>query len=301
MWSFAAIRPGNPPSLFIHSWYPLRVERDQLDLSVFGDIVDGSMIEPYLAEGPNAPDGTPRAYGFAEALGLPAFRWLSPRLVDVDPEHFLKHGGQRIGRKPPDMRSVLPPPTKHTLPKSGVSAREAFALLQPLLTPWFQPPWVLNQVSGSDLQGWEFNTFNPKTGEAILTYLFENGNAGCRSLGRQASLGSARALPESWLDSSAVLRIARALEPPPELASETLSRCLHLHWRVNPGGARWQVTVSATSHKHECPTWWIEINALTGAVVREQLDRRGAGESSWIMMPWRERLAGGQWQDIVKT
>src|SRR5262249_21533666 len=212
MWSFAAIRPGNPPSLFIHSWYPPRVVRDQLDLSVFGDIVDGSMIEPYLAEGPNAPDGTPRAYGFAEALGLPAFRWLSPRLVDVDLEHFLKHGGQRIGRKrrkPPSIRSVLPPPTKLTLPKSGVSAREAFTLLQPLLTPWFQPPWVLNQVSGSGLQGWEFKAFNAKTGEAIMAYLLENGNAGCRSLGRQAPLGSASALPEAWLDSPAILRIAQ--------------------------------------------------------------------------------------------
>jgi len=40
---------------------------------------------------------------FAELLGLPAYEWLSPHLVQDDTPHFLAHGAREIGTKPPGL------------------------------------------------------------------------------------------------------------------------------------------------------------------------------------------------------
>jgi hypothetical protein len=143
VWSLVLVRPGEPGSSFVSSWDPKpRTERDHLDLTLLDDILPKAQVEPFLAPGRNSPDGEPRAYGFAQAVGLPAFRWLSPDLVEADTKHFLKNGGRRLGRRPADKRSKLPPPIRLLLPKSEMSARDAFALLKPLMH-WFQPPWAL--------------------------------------------------------------------------------------------------------------------------------------------------------------
>lgn len=333
VWLLALVRPGEPVSSFASSWDPEpRIERDRLDLTVLDDIVPRSQVEPFLAPARDGPDGTPRAYGFAQAIGLPAFRWLSPDLIEADAKHFLQIGGRRVGRKPPDKRSKLPPPTRLALPKSETSAREAIALLKPLMT-WFQPPWALRELSGGNLQGWDFQAFNPKTRETIRAYLTPDGNAGCRSLGCDPPPASAEekqqrleaihadpklserfvrhveqvmnlpertALPEHWLDSPEVSAIAQSLEPPPELRTVALRRTLFLKWqRANPE-ARWEVNCLATANYQERPIWIIEIDAMMGSVLREELRRRGTGEYSYGMWPWRERIGAGPWQDILE-
>lgn len=117
VWLLALVRPGEPVSTFVSSWDPQpRIERDHLDLTVLDDIVPRSQIESFLVPGRNTPDGAPRAYGFAQALSLPAFRWLSPDLVEADTKHFLKNGERRVGRKRADKRSKLPPPTRLAKP-----------------------------------------------------------------------------------------------------------------------------------------------------------------------------------------
>jgi hypothetical protein len=327
MWLLALARPGEPVSSFASSWDPQpRIERDRLDLTVLDDIVPRPQVEPFLAPGRDGPDGTPRAYGFAQAIGLPAFRWLSPDLIEADTKHFLEIGGRRIGRKPADRRSKLPAPTRLALPKSEMSAREAFALLKPLMT-WFQPPWALRELSGGNLDGWDFRAFNAKTRETIRAYLTPDGNAGCKSLGHYPPPASAEqiqqrldamradptisrwlvrrveqtvnlpertALPEHWLDSPDALAIARSLEPPPELGtvpSHTTAGISLIWQRWNPE-PRWEVSCGATVDDQERRVWFVEIDAVTGIVLREELSRRG-----W---PWRERIGAGRWQDIVE-
>jgi hypothetical protein len=333
VWLLALARPGGPVSIFVSSWDPQpRIERDDLDLTVLDDILPRPQLEPFLAPGRDTPDGAPRAYGFAQALGFPAFRWLSPDLVEADTKHFLKNGGRRVGRKPADKRSKLPPPTRLLLPKSEMSAREAFELLKPVMT-WLQPPWALRELSGGDLQGWDFRAFNPRTRETIRAYLTPEGNAGCSSLGCEPPPASAEqmqqylqamrtdptvserrlrkieqmmnlpertALPERWLDSPEVTAIAQSLEPPPELATVALRRTLFLYWQRTDPEARWRVYCSSTANDEERPAWAIEIDAVTGTVLREELRRRGTGEHSCLMLSWRERIAAGPWQDILE-
>jgi hypothetical protein len=307
------------------------IERDHLDLTVLNDIIPWSQVESFLVPGRNGPDGAPRAYGFAQAVGLPAFRWLSPDLVEADTKHFLKNGGRRVGRRPPDKRSKLPPPTRLLLPKSEMSAREAFALLKPLML-WFQPPWALRELSGGDLQGWDFRAFNPKTRETIQAYLTPDGNAGCMSLCYEPPSASAEqmqqrlealradpevsrrlvrnieqmmklpertALPEHWLDTPEVSAIAKSLEPPPEMATLALGRTLFLKWQRWDPELRWEVYCGAAANDQERLLWVIEIDAVTGTVLRDELRRPGTGEHSCLMLPWRERIGAGPWQDIL--
>lgn len=108
------------------------------------------------------------------------------------------------------------------------------------------------------------------------------------------------ALPEHWLDSPEASAIAQSLEPPSELATVALRRTLFLNWhRWNPE-PRWEVNCGATANDQERPAWIIEIDAVTGTVLREELRRSGTGEHSWKMVSWRERIGAGPWQDILE-
>jgi hypothetical protein len=141
-------------------------------------------LERFLTETEPSVNKTPLAFGFAEAIGLPAYRWLSPRYIEKDTQRHVDAGARKIGRKPaPAPTTALPSPVKLDLPKTDLTAREALALLVPIMT-WCRPPWALQAASGSSRQGWDFRYFNPVLRETVQSYLSPNGNAGCRSLGR---------------------------------------------------------------------------------------------------------------------
>jgi hypothetical protein len=184
-WSVAMVKPGQFLGLFSCAWdhEPIAVH-DNLDRQVLEEIVHAPSLEQFLRETEPSVNKTPLAFGFAEAIGLPAYRWLSPRYIEKHTQHYVDAGARKIGRKPaPAPTTALPSPVKLELPKADLTAREALALLLPIMT-WCRPPWTLRMVSGSSRQGWDFRYFNPVLRETVQSYLFPNGNAGCRSLGR---------------------------------------------------------------------------------------------------------------------
>jgi hypothetical protein len=94
-----------------------------------------------------ADDGTLHAHGFAERLGLPAYRWLSPDYVEKDTQHFINAGARKMGRRPAKPATTkLPAPRKLDLPKPGLTAREALMQLKPMLK-WCRPPCTLKHAA----------------------------------------------------------------------------------------------------------------------------------------------------------
>jgi hypothetical protein len=119
-----------------------------------------------------------------------------------------------------------------------------------------------------------------------------------RNIEQAMNLPERTALPEHWLDSPQVSAIAESLQPP-ELATAAFGRALSLKWqRWNPE-ARWEVWCGATTNDRERPAWIIEIDAVRGTVLREELRRSGTGEHSWLMVSWRERIGAGPWRDFL--
>ena len=178
------VKPGQFLGLFSCAWdhEPIAVY-DNLDRQTLEEIVHAPSVERFLRETEPSVDKTPLAFGFAEAIGLPAYRWLSPRYIEKDTQHYVDAGARKIGRKPsPAPKTALPSPVKLELPQTDLTAREALALLVPIMT-WCHPPWTLRMVRGSSRQGWDFRYFNPVIRETVQCYLFPNGNAGCRSQG----------------------------------------------------------------------------------------------------------------------
>ena len=323
-WSFTLLNPNQSTATFACGWdqEPPSVY-DNLDRSVLDGIVAASAIEPFLVASRAAEDGTPIAYGFAEKLGLPAYRWLSPGYVERDAQRFIKAGARKMGRKP--ATTELPPPRKLNLPKPGLTAREALTQLKPMLK-WCRPPWTLRMVSGSSRQGWDFRYYNSELGETVQGYLFPNGNVSFKSLGRERSISDEEiarrraalradpryadlvkkaeaatagppirmALPDKWLDSDKVLAIAETVEAPEEVDNASLD--WHLSLQCGRP-ARWHIRARADSNATTL-AWTIELDAQTGKLLREVLSRGGAGRDSWIVRPWRERIEGGPWKDV---
>jgi hypothetical protein len=295
LWSFALVKPDQSTAIFACEWdqEPPAIH-DDFDRSALEGIAAVSLIEPFLVDSRAAEDGTPHAYGFAEKLGLPAYRWLSPGYVEKDTQHFINEGAREIGRKPATTR--VPPRTKLDLPKPDLTAREALVQLKPMLT-WCRPSWTLRMVSGTSRQGWDFRYYNAELRETVQGYLFSNGNAGFKSLGRapepisheelarmlaawradpkradwvkkvEATMSAPpipTALPDQWLDSDEVLAIADTIEPPEELSKTSLIRYLSLQCDRNPP-ARWHVmhvTARSGTDAGHAPRWSVIANRL---------------------------------------
>jgi hypothetical protein len=165
---------------------------------------------------------------------------------------------------------------------------------------WCCPPWTLHLVSGSSLQGWDFGFHNADLQETVQGYLFPNGNAGFRSWGHDpVTEARCATLPAQWIDSDAVVKIVEKLEIPPELEGGALRRFLSLEWWRRERQARWDVMATSDDASNRI-SWTVELDAQTGEVLRETLSRPGQGRNSWIISPWRERIAGGPWRDMQK-
>jgi hypothetical protein len=143
-WSVAMVKPGQFLGMFSCEWdhEPIAVH-DNLDRQALEGIVHPPSVERFLRETEPSVNEAPLAFGFAEAIGLPAYRWLSPRYVEKDTQHYVDAGAREIGRKPsPAPTTALPSPLKLELPRTDLTAREALALLVPIMT-WCRPPWTL--------------------------------------------------------------------------------------------------------------------------------------------------------------
>src|SRR5262249_19555634 len=82
-WSFAVVHAGQVTCMFACGWDPkLEVSRERLDVAAVEALAPSADIERFLHD--RTYQGRPSAYEFAEALGLPAYQWLSPPLVESD-------------------------------------------------------------------------------------------------------------------------------------------------------------------------------------------------------------------------
>jgi len=133
-WSVAMLKPGQFLGLFSCAWdhEPIAVH-DNLDRQALEEIVHAPGVERFLRDTEPSANKTPLAFGFAKAIGLPAYRWLSPRYIEQDTQHYVDAGARKIGRKPaPAPTTALPSPVKLELPKTDLTARETLALLAPI-------------------------------------------------------------------------------------------------------------------------------------------------------------------------
>ena len=96
-------------------------------------------------------------------------------------------------------------------------------------------------------------------------------------------------LPQNWMDSLSIAEIVAALDPPQELPKPGAS-LFSLLWGALPE-ARWQVR-RVDNRKH----WVIEINAVTGEVLRQTVG--WTDENDNRIKPRRERIKGGPWHDL---
>ena len=133
-WSVAMVKPGQFLGIFSCAWdhEPIAVH-DNLDRQALEEIVHAPGVERFLRDTEPSANKTPLAFGFAKAIGLPAYRWLSPRYIEQDTQHYVDAGARKIGRKPaPAPTTALPSPVKLELPKTDLTARETLALLAPI-------------------------------------------------------------------------------------------------------------------------------------------------------------------------
>lgn len=120
----------------------------QLDL----DAEQITAIDGLLAEAIKSDVESPTAYRIAAILKLPAYKWLSPNYVTVDTDDFVKSGGRRIGRKPKQNSRRIATPANRTIkiPDRGVTAREAFEFINPIMTE-FGTEWFPVGISCSGI------------------------------------------------------------------------------------------------------------------------------------------------------
>lgn len=195
-WSLALVQqPEGSPATFSCAWdREPPVLHDDFDRSMLKGIVATSDVEPFLVNVGPGDGGTPKAHGFAERLGLPAYRWLSPDYVEKNTQHFIDDGARKLGRKAAKTATTkLPPPTRIALPKPALTAREALELLTSTIK-WVRPPWTLRSISGNSEQVWHFTYYNAGRREGVQGYFHSNGSAGFQSLGHDPP----RFRPKTW-------------------------------------------------------------------------------------------------------
>ena len=71
------------------------------DEGLLAEVLDVERIRTFLQPPPADPGEGGPDYGFAQTLGFPAYRWLSPDQLRDDREGALKRGGEEIGQPPP--------------------------------------------------------------------------------------------------------------------------------------------------------------------------------------------------------
>jgi hypothetical protein len=223
-WTFALARPDHGMVQFACWWDPHpTVERDQFDPLALATFVGSDQLEPLLRpfDRQEAARAQP-AYRFAERLGLPAYKWLSPELAQDHVQDLLDQGGRKLGTKPANTatRLRLPPNRQLTLLRTYLSAREALDLIAPHMAQ-FEPPWSMTMLStygicGPDGRGtWQALWRYGDTGDTAKAVLLQDGRliftANTTPSYATDLLMKAVHLPERWVDSTEIAEIITRL------------------------------------------------------------------------------------------
>ena len=308
-WAFALARPRAPVCRFACWWDPAPgVERDQLELAALTSFAPREAIEPLLREFDiGAAFELRPAHRFAELLGLPAYKWLSPRLASNHTNDFLDMGGAKLGTKPPSAAEQfqLPPRRKLELPRPDLSAREALGIVRPFAQNLEGEGWCmasLESYGGVDRDGragnfaWRFAYAKLGTFAVIHTALSHSGNlsfsAGIPPAYLLGALSARLALPDDWLDSTQIADII-ASEPLAEGLDDKYSLTMRL-WPQEGAPFHWKVT--RTGVHHPGLTWQdFEVEASTGRINVETYRRVERNQT--VEERWRSRTDGaGEWQ-----
>jgi hypothetical protein len=305
-WAFMLVRPGMPPVSYACWWDPApSEERSQLDTNAFPPVVSVEALQPLLGpfDRATAAEQEP-AYRFAELLGLPAYKWLSPGLAQRHTDDFVREGGRKLGTKPRDVaeRLGLPPPRQLTLPRPDLSAREALTIVTPFMAR-FTWPWHLASLStygyiGAEGRGpWRFSYRRGDSGDVIHVALMESGKLafqGDRISGFTLSdVENPTPLPENWLDSTEIADVVGRQPRPSELTRPHLGM-LQLTPRKNLA-LSWRALWTNLDRDCEFASWTVCIDALTRDVLFEEVGKRAHG---YMIYTARRRSPDADWEDV---
>jgi hypothetical protein len=305
-WGFALARPDRPLMQHECLWNPSPpLERKKFDPIALNPFVSIEEVEPLLdAFDQHAATQAQPAYRFAELLGLPAYKWLSPELVQNHTGDYLKQSGRKLGVKPTDLaaRLGLPPDRQIAVPHDYLGAREALDLILPFMAR-FKSPWDLSMLTSygpirPDGRGnWQARWLHRDSGDTVAVALFGNGSLSFRAytspLNVAGFVPERMEAPKHWLDSPDIVAIAAGLPIPNEcvrpqlslMALRSLKDC-SLSWELhfNPDKVASAPYVS----------WTVYIHAISGDVMAEQLGRLNGYE----VVPARRRVKGGDWENL---
>ena len=313
-WSFALTGPGKSVSRFACWWDPEpAIERDRFDQEALASLAPTVSFAALLQQFDVSTAAVQKpSYRFAELLGLPAYKWLSPHLAQHHTDDLIAQGGSKLGTKPRNAveRLHVPPARKLVLPRPDLSAREAFDIVEPFVSK-LQPEWHLAEIFGNgrvksdgrldpSVGAWQF-TYRKNTGvDFIYASLYFSGNLGFH--GQTApgyiatSLPPALALPNDWLDSSDIAKIV-GREPIPAGLSPNYS----LVMRLRPEAEIpliWDVTrhFVMADRRHDASDHLLAVDAKSGDIVFETFERKEGGK----LVEARQRLRwqGGDWEEI---
>jgi hypothetical protein len=305
-WTFALARVGHPLVSFGCWWDPKpTVERDQFDPLALAPIVPPDLLEPLLRsfDQQEAAQAQP-AYRFAELLGLPAYKWLSPDLAQDHGQDLLNQGGRKLGTKPVGTatRLQVPPSRQLTLPQPYLSAREALNLIVPFMVP-FKSPWSLTMLSTygfcqPDGRGiWQARWRHGDSGTTVQVVLMDDGRLTFRADTTPSNathlLMQPVHLPEKWVDSTEIAEIITRLPVPNGFAMPRWGSMTLKSFPDRPHV--WEILFASDRNSVEpFVSWAVYLDAASGDVMAEHLGQR----IDYAIVPVRQRLRGGDWLDV---
>jgi hypothetical protein len=308
-WTFALARPEGPLVKFACWWEPHpTVERDPFDSGAFASIVPPDAVEPLLRAFDQAEAMREQpAYRFAELLGLPAYKWLSPELAQEQTQDLLDQAGRKLGTKPPSAatRLRLPPDRQLALSQPYLSAREVFDLIAPFMAR-FKPPWRLTMLSSygfllPDGRGiWQARWRYGDGGDTVQVVLTRDGRLLFRAETTPSYvthlLMNPVELPERWIDSTDIANIVAGLPVPNGFTWASGGTMTLRSFDDHPH--LWECLISADRNGVEpFVLWTIYVDAVSGDVLAEQLSRK----VDYGIIPARLRLKKGAWVDLIAS
>jgi hypothetical protein len=289
-WTFALARTGHPLVQFACWWNPQpTVERDQFDPLALAPIIMPNLLEPMLRsfDHKEAEHEEP-AYRFAELLGLPAYKWLSPELAQNQTEDLLDQAGRKIA-----------------LPQPYLSAREALDLIVPFMAQ-FKPPWRLTMLSTygfllPDGRGiWQARWRYGDSGDMVQVVLLQDGRLSFKADMTPSYatdvLMNAVDLPARWIDSTDIAAILECLPVPKGFTRASLGSMTLRSFNDHPH--LWEILIPGNQNGVESfASWTVYLDAVSGDVLAEQLGRK----VDYEIVPARLRLKNGDWADLTRS
>lgn len=305
-WTFALARADCPLVQYACWWDPCpTVERDQFDPVALAPFVASELLEPLLRsfDHKSAASAQP-AHRFAELLGLPAYKWLSPEIAQDHTQDLLDQGGRKLGTRPPGAATRLrvPPNRQIALPQPYLSAREALGLIFPFMAR-FKSPWSLTMLSSYGLirpdgRGiWQARWRRGDSGDMVQVALFKDGRlifgADTAPPHATAYLLQAIELPERWLDSSDIAAIVTRLRIPKGVVRPSLALMTLRSFENAPHVWETQFHTDRVANE-SFVLWTVYVSATSGDIIAEQLSRK----DGYMIVPARRRIKDGDWEDL---